>query len=303
MTQVSIEAEAADSAEGRRGSKQDARRPSLYSTIDVVPQLDFYANTTFTGRQRRSRPSLEFLRKAYDDGDTASNAEGSGNESLPGIPEVEGDVDGASTHGAKKAKPPVRFGWVTGVMIRCMLNIWGVILFLRLSIITSRAGIILTWVIILLSVLITSVTALSVSAISTNGRVKSGGAYFMISRTLGPEMGGPIGMVFSFANALACSLNTIGFAETVRDLLKEYDVIMVDEVNDVRIVGVITVTLLLLISLAGMEWEAKTQILFFLVLMVTFANYFAGTFLPPTPEKQAQGFFSYRSMCDNRTNP
>lgn len=68
MTQVSIEAEAADSAEGRRGSKQDARRPSLYSTIDVVPQLDFYANTTFTGRQRRSRPSLEFLRKAYDVG-------------------------------------------------------------------------------------------------------------------------------------------------------------------------------------------------------------------------------------------
>ena len=47
-----------------------------------------------------------------------------------------------------------------------------------------------------------------------------GGAYFVISRTLGPEMGGPIGMVFSFANALACALNTVGFAEVVRDLLK-----------------------------------------------------------------------------------
>lgn len=41
----------------------------------------------------------------------------------------------------------------------------------------------------------------------------------MISRTLGPELGGPIGMVFSFANALGCALNTVGFAETVRDLL------------------------------------------------------------------------------------
>lgn len=41
----------------------------------------------------------------------------------------------------------------------------------------------------------------------------------MISRTLGPELGGPIGMVFSFANAFACALNTVGFAETVRDLL------------------------------------------------------------------------------------
>lgn len=47
----------------------------------------------------------------------------------------------------------------------------------------------------------------------------SGGAYFMISRTLGPELGGPIGVVFSFANALACALNTVGFSETVRDLL------------------------------------------------------------------------------------
>lgn len=102
-----------------------------------------------------------------------------------------------------------------------------------------------TWVIIFLSVLVTSVTSLSVSAISTNGRVSSGefqspkkkiqlfqdlntfnynlyilgGAYFMISRTLGPELGGPIGVVFSFANALGCALNTVGFAETVRDLL------------------------------------------------------------------------------------
>ncbi|XP_014835725.1 PREDICTED: solute carrier family 12 member 3-like [Poecilia mexicana] len=38
-------------------------------------------------------------------------------------------------------KAPVRFGWIVGVMVRCMLNIWGVILFLRLSWITSQAGI------------------------------------------------------------------------------------------------------------------------------------------------------------------
>lgn len=42
----------------------------------------------------------------------------------------------------------------------------------------------------------------------------------MISRSLGPEIGGPIGAVFSFANALACALNTVGFAEVVRDLMQ-----------------------------------------------------------------------------------
>ncbi|KAM7366435.1 hypothetical protein PAMP_015873 [Pampus punctatissimus] len=220
------------------------------------------------------------------------------------------DSENDESQAAPNEKAPVRFGWVTGVMVRCMLNIWGVILFLRLSWITSQAGILLTWVIILMSVTVTSITTLSISAIATNGRVISGqswmaimtnyyildgGAYFMISRSLGPEIGGPIGMVFSFANALACALNTVGFAEVVRDLLQDFGVVMVDAVNDVRIVGVITVTILLIISLAGMEWESKTQILFFIVLLVSFSNYLVGTVIPPSPEKQAQGIFGYHS--------
>ncbi|XP_051567559.1 solute carrier family 12 member 10, tandem duplicate 1 [Myxocyprinus asiaticus] len=274
-------------------SRQDGRRPSIYSTMDAMPHLEFYANATATGRIRRSRPSLETLRKTIDDGESGSNTGDSGTGSISVIQESGNGSEKSGSEG--KTSQPVRFGWVTGVMIRCMLNIWGVILFLRLSWITSQAGIILTWVIISMSVLVTSVTALSVSAISTNGRVSSGGAYFMISRTLGPELGGPIGVVFSFANALACALNTVGFSETVRDLLIEYNAQIVDPVNDVRIVGSITVTVLLLISLAGMEWESKTQILFFLVLMVSFTNYFVGTVIPATPKKQSMGFFSYRS--------
>ncbi|XP_039505299.1 solute carrier family 12 member 10, tandem duplicate 1 [Pimephales promelas] len=292
-TSVTVETPAARRTSEALNSRQDNRRPSIYSTMDALPNLEFYANATATGRIRRSRPSLETLRKAYDDGESLSNTCVSTTGSLSALQESGNDSEESGKGG--KTSQPVRFGWVTGVMIRCMLNIWGVILFLRLSWITSQAGILLTWVIILMSVLVTSITALSVSAISTNGRVSSGGAYFMISRTLGPELGGPIGVVFSFANALACALNTVGFAETVRDLLIELDSQIVDSVNDVRIIGSITVTVLLLISLAGMEWEAKTQILFFLVLMVAFTNYFVGTVIPATPQKQSMGFFSYRS--------
>ncbi|KPP61493.1 hypothetical protein Z043_120404, partial [Scleropages formosus] len=287
---VKTESETSDQTSEQRDSRQDSRRPSIYSAIDTVPQLDFYINATATGRLRRSRPSLEVLRKAADDVELGSQTDVEGTGQMPAAPEPT--QDGAKA-GRNTAAQPVRFGWVTGVMIRCMLNIWGVIMFLRLSWITSQAGILLTWLIILMSVAVTSITALSVSAISTNGKVYSGGAYFMISRTLGPELGGPIGLVFSFANALACALNTVGFAETVRDLLKEYNAVIVDPVNDVRIVGVATVTMLLLISLAGMEWESKTQVLFFAILMVSFVNYIVGTFIPPTPQKQAMGFFGY----------
>uniref|UniRef100_G3Q5B3 Solute carrier family 12 member 10, tandem duplicate 1 n=1 Tax=Gasterosteus aculeatus aculeatus TaxID=481459 RepID=G3Q5B3_GASAC len=288
-----------------------------YFTIDLVPQLEHY-DISLPNRQMRSRPSLEVLRSSYGVSvpphtlhtsralltkqDPAVNSEGDVE-----VPDKElGAVsaqDITQEGSAVKEKEPIRFGWVTGVMIRCMLNIWGVILFLRLSWITSRAGILLTWLIVAMSVLVTSITALSISAIATNGKVISGGAYFMISRSLGPEIGGPIGAVFSFANALACALNTVGFAEVVRDLMQEFDVVMVDAINDVRIVGVITVTVLLFVSLAGMEWESKAQYLFFITLLVSFANYLVGTVIPPKVEKQAQGIFGYSDIFVENLTP
>uniref|UniRef100_A0A8C8F0I6 Solute carrier family 12 member 3 n=1 Tax=Oncorhynchus tshawytscha TaxID=74940 RepID=A0A8C8F0I6_ONCTS len=238
-----------------------------YDTLDVGPNYDFYANTNAQGRVRRSRPSLF---------------------------QLHSNIEVSSTHLASRqhtspGDKPTRFGWVKGVMIRCMLNIWGVILYLRLPWITAQAGIGLTWVIILLSSCITGITGLSTSAIATNGRVKGGGTYFLISRSLGPELGGSIGLIFAFANAVAVAMHTVGFAETVQ----ESGASIVDPINDIRIIGVITVTCLLAISLAGMEWEAK--VLFFIVILVSFANYIVGTIIPATPQKQAKGFFSYQA--------
>lgn len=42
----------------------------------------------------------------------------------------------------------------------------------------------------------------------------------MISRTLGPEFGGSIGIIFALANAVAVAMYVVGFAETIRDILK-----------------------------------------------------------------------------------
>uniref|UniRef100_A0A3Q1J9H4 Uncharacterized protein n=1 Tax=Anabas testudineus TaxID=64144 RepID=A0A3Q1J9H4_ANATE len=261
-----------------------------YETLDAPPNYDFYANTEVWGRRRRFRPSLYQLHANPED------------DSKPPMYEetTAGQVGGDSSEEDEdedKEPPtePTRFGWVQGVMIRCMLNIWGVILYLRLPWITAQAGIGLTWVIILLSSCITGITGLSTSAIATNGKVKGGGTYFLISRSLGPELGGSIGLIFAFANAVAVAMHTVGFAETVVDLMRENEAVMVDRTNDIRIIGVITVTCLLGISMAGMAWESKAQILFFLVIMVSFASYIVGTIIPSTPEKQSKGFFSYKA--------
>ncbi|XP_072728483.1 solute carrier family 12 member 3 isoform X1 [Ciconia boyciana] len=265
-----------------------------YNTVDVVPAYEHYANSKGVGDARKGRPSLADLHSILkpDPGclrTPVSDLQRSNGLPEAGLEEVAGELGRAPT------PEPVRFGWVKGVMIRCMLNIWGVILYLRLPWITAQAGIALTWLIILMSVTVTTITGLSISAISTNGKVKSGGTYFLISRSLGPELGGSIGLIFAFANAVAVAMHTVGFAETVRDLLQEHNSLIVDPTNDIRIIGVITVTVLLGISLAGMEWEAKAQILFFLVILVSFINYLVGTVIPATAEKQAKGFFSYRA--------
>ena len=75
-------------------------------------------------------------------------------------------------------------------------------LFLRLSWVTGQAGIGLAIVIVLTSTAVTVLTALSMSAICTNGEVKGGGTYYLISRSLGPEFGGAIGLIFSFASKI-----------------------------------------------------------------------------------------------------
>ncbi|KAM5263922.1 solute carrier family 12 member 3 isoform 2-T2 [Ctenodactylus gundi] len=263
-----------------------------YNTIDVVPAYEHYANSALPGEPQKVRPTLADLHSFLKEG---SHLHALTFDSRPSHELTDGLVeDEAGSHDEKSPGEPVRFGWVKGVMIRCMLNIWGVILYLRLPWITAQAGIVLTWIIILLSVTVTSITGLSISAISTNGKVKSGGTYFLISRSLGPELGGSIGLIFAFANAVGVAMHTVGFAETVRDLLQEYGTPIVDPTNDIRIIGVVTVTVLLAISLAGMEWESKAQVLFFLVIMVSFANYLVGTLIPPSADKASKGFFSYR---------
>lgn len=86
----------------------------------------------------------------------------------------------------------------------------------------------------------------------------------MISRSLGPEFGGSIGLIFSLANAVACAMYVVGFCESMSDLLKSHDLQIVDGgINDMRIMGSITVMFLLCIVVVGMEWEAKVISFFY----------------------------------------
>ena len=108
-----------------------------------------------------------------------------------------------------------RFGTFAGVFTPCVLTILGVIMFLRFGVVVGQAGLWAALLIVLASKVITLLTALSLSAIATNTKVEGGGAYFLISRSLGPEFGGAIGLLFFAAQALSVAMYVIGFTEAL----------------------------------------------------------------------------------------
>ena len=106
-------------------------------------------------------------------------------------------------------------GTFGGVYTPSILTILGVIMYLRFGWVVGNVGLIGTLIIVTLSTGITFLTALSVCAIATDRVVRTGGAYYMISRSLGIETGGAVGIPLYFAQALSVALYTIGFAESV----------------------------------------------------------------------------------------
>ena len=53
-------------------------------------------------------------------------------------------------------------------------------------------------------------TSMSLSALCTNGKMRGGGAYYMISRSLGPEFGGSMAILFFTAYAVGSAFHVTG---------------------------------------------------------------------------------------------
>ncbi|CAG2107808.1 unnamed protein product [Medioppia subpectinata] len=154
--------------------------------------------------------------------------------------------------------------------VRTVLNIWGVMLFLRMGWMTA-----LSIVIVLVSTLVTLCSAISMSAICTNGEIGTGGIYYMISRSLGAEAGSMIGIIFSFANAVLVSANLIGAAETAVEIIGDTGVVITNSaINDTRLIAALLLVLIAIIPLIGMSWEARAMLLLMVLLFISLINYF-----------------------------
>ena len=118
----------------------------------------------------------------------------------------------------KKKVSPVKgngLGTFAGVFTPSILTILGVIMYLRFGWVVGNVGLLGSLIIVTLATSITFLTSLSLAAIATDQQVKIGGAYYMISRSLGIESGGAVGISLYLAQALSVSMYTVGFAESI----------------------------------------------------------------------------------------
>lgn len=158
-----------------------------------------------------------------------------------------------------------------GVFTPSILTILGVIMYLRFGWVVGNVGLIGTLIIVTLSTSITFLTGLSIASIATDQNVKIGGAYYMISRSLGIESGGAIGVPLYFAQALSVALYTVGFAESVVEVFPH-----VDE----KLLGIITTVLITALALGSAKTAIKAQYFIMVGIGISLLSLFFGSEIP-----------------------
>jgi len=160
-----------------------------------------------------------------------------------------------------------KYGAFNGVFVPTFLTIMGVILFLRLGTIVGSQGIFGSVLIILLAVSVSIATGLALSSIITNINVGSGGAYSIISKTLGLEVGGSSGIPLYLAQVLSVALYIFGFAEAWKFIFPEHPLYLV---------LIATFTLLFLLTCISTKIAMRTQIFVFGLLVLSILSIFFG---------------------------
>lgn len=171
-----------------------------------------------------------------------------------------------------------RFGTMAGVLTPNILTILGLILFLRTGWVVGQAGLVGALSIVLLSNVITFLTGLSLSAIATSMTVRTGGNYYMISRSLGLEIGGAIGIPLYLSQAISVAFYVIGFTEALVSL-------PVFQSIDPRLISTVVVIIFGMIAYLGADFALRIQFVVLAALVVSIISLFAGgwdEFLQPT---------------------
>ena len=141
-------------------------------------------------------------------------------------------------------------------------------MYLRFGWVVGNVGLIGTLIIVTLATSITFLTSLSIASIATNAPVKAGGAYFMISRSLGIEMGGAVGIPLFLAQAFSVALYVMGFSESMVAIFPSLNI---------KVVGVVTTILLSLLSMFSTKAAIRAQFVILAIIAFSLVSFFFGS--------------------------
>ncbi|XP_034042110.1 solute carrier family 12 member 8 isoform X1 [Thalassophryne amazonica] len=179
---------------------------------------------------------------------------------------------------------PVLFGTWDGVFTTCMINIFGVVLFLRTGYLVGNAGVLVGMLLVSMVVLVALITVMSGTGVSEHCGVGDGGIYSMISTVLGGRVGGTMGLLYVFGQCVAGAMYITGFSESVAELLS------LQSQWAVRGMSAAVLLALLGINLAGVKWIVRLQLLLLAILAISTLDFVIGTFTHLDPE---HGFIGY----------
>ncbi|XP_041057600.1 solute carrier family 12 member 8 isoform X2 [Carcharodon carcharias] len=190
---------------------------------------------------------------------------------------------------------PVLFGTWDGVFTTCMINIFGVVLFLRTGWLVGNTGVLLGMFMVTLVVLVALVTVLSGIGVWERCSLGNGGVYSMLSTVLGGRVGGTFGFLYVFGQCVAGAMFITGFAESIADLLNLSNIWAVRGISLAVLLG------LLGINLAGVKWIIRFQLLLLALLAISTMDFVIGTFAHLDPDF---GFVGYtEEQLGNNTFP
>ena len=179
-----------------------------------------------------------------------------------------------------------KYGTFAGVFTPTLLTILGVIMYLRTGWVVGNAGIVGGLLIILMGFGIVLATGLSMSSITTNIRIGAGGAYSIISQSLGLEVGGSVGIPLYLSQALAVTMYLFGFREGWMWVFPGHSALLVDLIAFALVFGIAYAS-------AGLAFRVQYGILAIIVaslISVAVAAY-TGSMIIPLEDVRLWGDF------------
>ncbi|EXJ61284.1 uncharacterized protein A1O5_11841 [Cladophialophora psammophila CBS 110553] len=204
-------------ASAHDGSAHNPSRPATAQSSASVPPLDpldkstsSKAYGTFDGPQ----DSAEVPQPAER---ITANQSAQEHSLASYVSAATGKVEKSVVHKNGTSLRPVggseKLGTFSGVFVPTSLNVLSILMFIRFGFILGQSGVIGMLAMLVAAYAINLVTTMSLSAVASNGTVRGGGAYYLISRSLGPEFGGAIGLVSYLGFVFNTGMNAVALVD------------------------------------------------------------------------------------------